>query len=79
MAKILDAVGEFERLGRNVRDLLQVVAFTGLLSLSTACTKSVDLIKLQQVCKSQICFNLIFADFLQVVETTYFKLADKMS
>ena len=79
MAKSWDAVGEFERLGRNARDLLQVVAFTGLLSLSTACSKSVDLIKLQQACKNQICSNLIFADFLQVVETTYFKLVDKMS
>ena len=38
--------------------------------LSTSCSKSVEFIKLQQVRENQIFYNLIFADFLQVVETT---------
>ena len=47
--------------------------------LSTSCSKSVDFIKLQQVCENQTCCNLIFADFLQVAETTDIKLVDKKS
>ena len=45
--------------------------------LSTSCSKSVEFIKLQQVCENQTCCNLIFADLLQVVETTYIKFLDK--
>ncbi len=37
--------------------------------------KSVDFIKLHQVCEHQICCNLIFADLLQVDETTCIKPA----
>ena len=44
--------------------------------LSTSCSKSVDFIKLQQVCENQPCCNLIFADLLQVVVTTCIKLVD---
>ena len=47
--------------------------------LSTNCSKSVDFIKLQQVCENQTYCNLIFADSLQVVETTCIKLVDKKS
>ena len=45
----------------NATDLLQVVDFTGLLQVVN---------KLQHVCENQTCCNLIFADLLQVVETT---------
>ena len=45
-------------------------------SLSTSCSKLVNFIKLQQVCENQTCCNLIFADLLQVVETTCIKLAN---
>ena len=47
--------------------------------LSTSCSKSLDFIKLQQVCENQTCCNLIFADLLQVVETTCIKLASEKS
>ena len=47
--------------------------------LSTSCGKSVDFIKLQQVCENQTCCSLIFADLLQVVETICIKLVDKKS
>ena len=45
-------------------------------SLSTSCSNLVNFIKLQQVCENQTCCNLIFADLLQVVETTCIKLAN---
>ena len=45
-------------------------------SLSTSCSKLVNFIKLQQDCENQTCCNLIFADLLQVVETTCIKLAN---
>ena len=49
-------------------------------SLSWSCIKHFAVIKLQhQVCENQTCCNLIFADFLQVVETTSIKLVDKKS
>ena len=44
--------------------------------LSTSCSKSVDFIKLQQVCENQPCCNSIFAD---VVVTTCSKLVDNKS
>ena len=47
--------------------------------LFTSCNKSVEFIKLQQVCKNQICCNLIFADLLPVVKATCIKLVDKKS
>ena len=47
--------------------------------LSTSCSKSVEFIKLQQVCENQTCCNLMFADLLQVVGTTYIKLVNKRS
>ena len=47
--------------------------------LSTSSSKSVDFIKLQQVCENQTCCDLIFVDLLQVAETTCIKLADKKS
>ena len=47
--------------------------------LSTSCSKSVDFIKLQQVCENQPCCNLIFADLLQVVVTICSKLVDNKS
>ena len=52
---------------------------TACCKLSTSCTNSVDFIKLQQVCENQTCYNLIFVDLLQVVETTCIKLEDKKS
>ena len=48
---------------------------TACYKLSTSFSKSVDFIKLQQVCEYQTCCNLIFA----VVETTCIKLVDKKS
>ena len=45
--------------------------------MSSSCSESVGFIKLQQVCENQTCCNLIFADLLQVVETTSIKLVDK--
>ena len=67
---------------RNVTHLLQVVDFTGLLQdvnkLPTSCSKSVDFIRLQQVCESQSCCNLIFVDLVQIAELTCIKLVDKM-
>ncbi len=56
-------------------DLMQVVDFTGLSNLPTSCVKLVDFIKLHQVFEHQTCCNLIFADLLQVDETTYIKPA----
>ena len=47
--------------------------------LAASCSKSVDLIKLQQVCENQTCCNLIFADLVQVAEKTCIKLVDKKS
>ncbi len=41
--------------------------------LPTSCIKPVDFIKLHQVCEHETCCNLIFADLLQVDETTYIK------
>ena len=40
--------------------------------LATSCIKSVDFIKLKQVCENQTCCNLIFADLLQVAATCAF-------
>ena len=48
----------------------------GLLS---SCMKCVGFIKLYKVCEKQARYNLIFADLLQVVETTCIKLVDKKS
>ena len=45
--------------------------------LSTSCGKSVDFIKFQQICENQTCGNLIFADLLQVLETTCIKIVNK--
>ena len=39
-------------------------------SVLATCSKSVERIKLDQVCENQTCCNLIFADLLQIVETT---------
>ena len=69
---------------RNATDLLQVVElvdFTSLLQVVNKfrSSKSVDSIKMQQVCENQTCCNLIFADFLQVAETTCIKLVDRKS
>ena len=55
---------------RNATDLLQVVDVNSLLQVAN---------KLQRVCENQTCCNLIFADLLQVVETTCIKLVDKKS
>ena len=52
----------------NAKDLLQVMDFTGLLQVVN---KSVDFIKLQQICENQTWFYLILAG--------YFKLVDKKS
>ena len=52
---------------RNATDLLQVV------DLLPACCK---LSTSYQVCENQTCCNLIFADLLQVLETTCIKLVD---
>ena len=54
---------------------MQVVYCTGLMQLPTSCIKPVDFIKLHQVCEHQTCCNLIFADLLQVDETTCIKPA----
>ncbi len=54
---------------------MQVADFTGLMQFGTNCIKPVDFIKLHQVCEHQTCCNLIFADLLQVNETTCIKLA----
>ena len=43
----------------------------------TRCSKSVEFIKLQQVCENQTCCNLIFVDLLQVAETSCIKRVDK--
>ena len=40
---------------------------------------SVEVCWIHQVCENQTCCNLIFADLLQVVETTCIKLVDKKS
>ena len=69
-------VREFSYTTRNATDLLQVVDFTSLLQVVN---KSVEFMKLQQVGEDQIWCNLIFADLLQVVETTCIKLVDKKS
>ena len=50
-----------------------------LLALVSSYRKSLDFIKWQQVCENQTCCNLIFADLLQVAETTCIKLVDKKS
>ncbi len=60
---------------KNAADLMQVVDFTALMQLPTNCIKPVDFIKLYQVCEHQTCCNLIFADLLQVDETTCIKHA----
>ena len=50
---------------------MQVVDFTDLIQFAkTNCIKPVDFIKLHQVCEHQTYCNLIFADLLQVDETT---------
>ena len=55
---------------KNTTDLMQVVDFTGLMQVAYKCIKPVDFIKLHQVCEHQTCCNLIFANLLQVDETT---------
>ena len=39
-------------------------------SVLAICSKSVERIKLHQVCENQTCCNLIFSDLLQIAETT---------
>ncbi len=60
---------------RNASDLIQVVDFTGLMQFANKLYHAVDFIKLHQVCEHQTCCNLIFADLLQVDETTHIKPA----
>ena len=57
----------------------RLAASCGFHRLTASCSKSVDFIKLQQICENQICCSLMFADFLEVVETTCIKLVDKKS
>ena len=40
---------------------------------------STSLMRVKLICENQTCYNLIFVDLLQVVETTYIKLVDKKS
>ena len=42
-------------------------------------TSRLQVLKLRQVCENQTYCKLIFADFLQVVESTCIKLVDKKS
>ena len=67
------------RTARNATESMQVVDFTGLVSLSSSCSKSVGFTKLHPLCENQTYCNLIFADLLQVVETTCIKLVNKKS
>ena len=48
-------------------------ASCGFYRPDTSCTKPVDFIKLHQICEHQTSCNLIFADLLQVDETTCIK------
>ena len=50
-------------------------ASCGFYRPDASCIKPVDFIKLHQVCEHQTCCNLIFADLLQVDETTCIKRA----
>ena len=45
--------------------------------LSLSASSLLASFKLQQVCENQNCYNLIFADLLQVVETTCIRFLDK--
>ena len=45
--------------------------------LPTSSSKSVDFIRLQKVCESQSCCNLIFVDLVQIAELTCIKLVYK--
>ena len=54
---------------------MQVAVFSGFTEvchhvIQVNCIKSVGFIKLNQICENQTCCNLIFADLLQVAETT---------
>ena len=56
---------------KNATDLMQVVdSDRPDASLATSFIKPVDFIKLNHICEHQTCCNLIFADSLQVDETT---------
>ena len=55
--------------GRNAADLMQAEEFANLMQICHQVESS----------ENQTCYNLIFADLLQVVETTCIKLVDKKS
>ena len=48
-------------------------------SVVATCSKSVERINADASCENQTCCNMIFADLLQVVETTCSKSADNKS